>query len=110
MSSEVPINLLSLTNVPLRKFVYYMKYVADHDLWDVAVKRLQERGADQLLMSYEPIEAVRDLIREMAAEQLSDDTRTGDMVASHCGPGGVPPHTPGHHEPAVGTLRTTLPG
>ena len=108
------LNVLNLTQVSLERFVFFMRVIADNDLWDEALSHLHSLGGHDILVSLEPIEAVQQFVRQRVLAVDADydpssevvgkvsrdlalkaDPRTVQMLASHCGPGGRPPKFPG---------------
>lgn len=62
---------------PIRRFVAFMKGIAADDLWEEAERHLENRGYTEILVSWEPIKAVQELIQQKLdnGEQLNEHSR-----------------------------------
>jgi hypothetical protein len=66
-------NIKKLTQISVKRFSFFMKCIAENDLWDEAELRLEELGCTEIRVSSEPIAAVQELLKRKAdeGEQLS---------------------------------------
>lgn len=95
-----PLNTLNLTIVSLERFFYVMQTIAEGDLWDEVEDHLKSRACHSIAISWEPIEAMKGMLRSKRAAEIADqpgaertgtDARIDTFVACACG---VPPTYP----------------
>jgi hypothetical protein len=74
-----------LTEVPVRQFTRFLRFIAEHDLWDELEQQLKDRGCDKLLMSFEPVKAIGTMAetrsRELSGKQSEDSS---DVLLCGC--------------------------
>jgi hypothetical protein len=93
-SGQAEYNAENLTKVSVRRFSFFMKCIAENNLWDEVELHLEDLGCTELIISHEPITAVQELLKTKvsAGEQLS--SRTPRVIASGCGVAPPGPPTP----------------
>lgn len=52
------IDISRLSQISLRRFSFFMRYIAENNLWDEAEAHLEEHGCTDLMVSGEPILAI----------------------------------------------------
>jgi hypothetical protein len=96
-------DITSLTQTSVKRFTNFMKFIADNNLWEEAHQHLEANGCTELLVSTEPINAMRVLLQQKlsAGTQLTAEARTQAQFIMLCGcgvsmpgPAGGPPKTP----------------
>jgi hypothetical protein len=75
-------DLHSVVEIPVRQLTRFLKFIAEHDLWDELEQHLHDRSCDKLLMSWEPVEAVAKIVEARSAK-LATTRRTGATVSLH---------------------------
>ncbi|MFF3448616.1 hypothetical protein ACFYXJ_15965 [Streptomyces sp. NPDC002667] len=58
------INILNLNVVSLKRFVFAVRTISQNDLWDEVLEELDARGCHSIALSVEPIEAMKDALRQ----------------------------------------------
>ncbi len=99
-SGRVELDVENVTRVPVRRFAFFMKAIADNDLWDEVEFHLEDLGCTEVMVSSEPIAAIQELLssKVAAGEQLS--SRTKRVAECACfGPGTGPGGPGGGHGP-----------
>jgi hypothetical protein len=94
-----PLNALNLTAVTPERLFYVMQTMAEADLWDEARDYLKSRDCETIVISFEPILALKELLRNRRDAELSNyaeertgtDARIDTFIACACG---VPPKYP----------------
>ncbi|ROR46569.1 hypothetical protein [Kitasatospora cineracea] len=105
MSTEGPpeINVLNMNVVSLKRFVFAVRTISQNDLWDEVVEELAARGCHSIAISVEPIEAMKDALRERMAytaatkkrPSRSRDDRGGQRAEKPPGSGSPQPDASG---------------
>jgi len=80
-------NIKKLTQISVRRFSFFMKCIAENDLWDEAEIWLEELGCTEIRVSSEPIAAVQELLKRKVNEGEPLSART-KLVAESAGCGG----------------------
>lgn len=101
-----PVNILNLTVVSLKNFIFMVKAISDNKLWPEVEKHLNSRGCDSLMLSGEAIVEIRELLLQRKASSSrsargqtdraaggADTDRRLDMFVV-CACGTPPPHYP----------------
>ncbi len=97
-------NPQNLTQTSVKQFRAFMKFIADNNLWDELEQRLHLRGYHDVVVSSEPINIIRDVLREkISANQFPEQSKSGAKVIIDCACGvgnpgpPVKPVTPPSH-------------
>ena len=61
-SGRVELDVENVTRVPVRRFAFFMKAIADNDLWDEVEFHLEDLGCTEVMVSSEPIAAIQELL------------------------------------------------
>jgi hypothetical protein len=100
MSSErVAVNVENVTRVSVRRFAFFMKGIAENDLWDEVQLHLEDLGCTEVVVSSEPIAALQELVARQLAEGEQLSPRAKRVAQCGCGvsmpgPGGGGPQFP----------------
>ncbi|MFD9461524.1 hypothetical protein [Streptomyces sp. NPDC060027] len=62
--SPPEVNILNMNVVSLKRFVFAVRTISQNDLWDEVVEELAARGCHSIALSVEPIEAMKDALRQ----------------------------------------------
>lgn len=73
------VNILNLTVVSLKNFIFMVKAISDNKLWPDVEKHLNSRGCDSLVLSAEAILE----IREMLLQRKASNTRSANDQSTH---------------------------
>ena len=94
----------NVAEVPVRQLKKFFKFIAEHDLWDEVERHLRDRGCKKLLMSFEPVKAIGNLIEQKSLQLVADHktlpsgaAKTSGPTAMRCASNGTnkpPPNTP----------------
>ena len=90
---HTPIDIEAVGQVPIRRFVFVMRYIAKHDLWDELEMHLEELGCTEMIMSQEPFQAIQAHLLERVSRG-EDKTTGGRRVANSVGCFGGHPTPP----------------
>jgi hypothetical protein len=95
-----------LTETPVENFISFVSFLAQNNLWDDARDALQAAGIATIHVSSEPIQVIRDLIKDdlLANNRLGKAGHKHALVIAECGCGVTTPG-PGH-----GPVSPTSPG
>lgn len=88
-SDQVRLDIENVRRVSVRRFSFFMKGVAENNLWSEIQSLLEEMGCTEVIISSEPIAAVQELLsrKVTSGEQLS--SRGMRVAHCYCGdPGG----------------------
>lgn len=55
---KAKLDIEGLTEVPVRQLSNFLRFIAEHNLYDELEQHLRDRGCDKLLMSFEPVQAI----------------------------------------------------
>jgi hypothetical protein len=80
----------NLTRVSVARFLFFMKAIAEDDLWTEVELCLEQSGCAEVSVSFEPVEAIKELLRAKAARNEPLGERSQRVMACVCGPGGPP--------------------
>jgi hypothetical protein len=100
VSTEVVIDVETVARVRIRQFMFFMKAIAEDDLWDDVEVLLEERGYLELVISSEPIGVVQQMLQNKVKVGEPLSSRTRRVVDCGCGvsnPGPPKPVTPPSH-------------
>jgi hypothetical protein len=65
-SQESAVNVFNLTHTSIGQFVFFMKALAENDLWDQVEQHLESQGCTSIIVSAEPIRAVQEMLKKNA--------------------------------------------
>jgi hypothetical protein len=71
MSDNRDLNIFNLTHTSIRQFVFFMKAIADNNLWDEAEQHLKSRGCTRIILSVEPIGAIQQMLQQKIQQKPS---------------------------------------
>jgi hypothetical protein len=78
--NEKPLYIDDLTEVPVRQLSKFLRFIAKHNLWDELEQHLTDRGCDKLLMSFEPVKAIGNIIEKKSSELAAEHEKTASAV------------------------------
>jgi hypothetical protein len=92
-------NIEDLTEMSIHHFKSFLKFIGEHDLWDAVEKHLQTQGCTKILISFEPIASIGQLLHQRkAAGDLIEKTNLLPLCACNAQhgprPGPVTPPNP----------------
>lgn len=65
----------NLIEVPVRQLSKFLKFIAKHNLWDELEQHLKDRGCNKLVMSFEPVKAIGNIIEKKSSELVAEHKR-----------------------------------
>lgn len=86
-------NIDNLTQISIRRFSFFMKFIAENNLWDEAELYLEDHGCQEIVVSSEPIAAIQNLVKEKSAGEPVNKRGLRVMASITCG-GGHPTPPP----------------
>ncbi|MCU5037552.1 hypothetical protein CON66_27895 [Bacillus cereus] len=85
---DVQLDIERLAKVPVHRFTKFLKFIAEHNLWDELEQHLKDRGCNKLLMSFEPVKEIGNIIQTKSAALIGVQDREGSMqLRCGCGDG-----------------------
>jgi hypothetical protein len=79
-----------VTWVPINRFIFVMKALAENDLWDEVAAYLEDHGHVQVTVGAEPIRLIQELLKEKVANGEPVSKRAARfLMSATCGP--LPP-------------------
>ncbi|WP_020062908.1 hypothetical protein [Bacillus sp. 123MFChir2] len=77
--AEEQLDIERLAEVPVHRLKKFLSFIAEHNLWDDLEQHLKDRGCKKLLMSFEPVKEIGNIIQTKSAGLISVQDREGSM-------------------------------
>jgi hypothetical protein len=78
-------NIDTVTQVSFKRFFFFMRFIADNNLWDEVEMHLEDHGCFEIVLSSEPIESIKQLIRQKVEDGEPVSKHGHRIMASQCG-------------------------
>jgi hypothetical protein len=87
-SGPVRMDIENVGRVSVRRFSFFMKGIAENNLWSEIESLLEEMGCTEVVISSEPMAAVQELLKRKVTSGEHLSPRGLRAAASDCGGGG----------------------
>ena len=85
-------NVEGVAEIPVAHLKAFMKFISEHDLWDEVEQHLRAKGCRKMLISYEPMGAISEVLQKKVS---TGAVKTKVHILPRCGCNGPVGPRPG---------------